>query len=440
MGALHRIGWFSIFCFLLEVSFILIFTGFMQYDDFYNGSKWNETHHPTYKKPNLHYYYAMFQDVHVMILVGFGFLMTFLKKYAFSSVSINLVLTSVTIQYAIIIMGFFFTVKDGIITLSMLDLLNGDLASGTVLISMGAVLGKTTPTQLVCMILIEVVVFAGNLYFGMEVLGVFDIGGSIFIHTFGAYFGLGVAKTVSRNLNVIDHPKEGSSYNSDLFAMVGTVFLWVFWPSFNGILASEEGQGRAVINTYLGLVSATVTACVVSGWQNKKNKWTMAHVQNATLAGGVAVGAVADLMIFPWGALVIGSFAGIVSCLGYIYITPLLANRIGIHDTCGVHNLHGMPGIISALVSVVASFFASETYYGLSLYTQFPRMAPAANTTALRTLQGLHPEIEAGEGRSASMQALMQALGTLVTLIVAFLSGLVTGEERERVAGWSELS
>ena len=45
------------------------------------------------------------------------------------------------------------------------------------------------------------------------------------------------------------------------------------------------------------------------------------HVQNATLAGGVAVGTSADMMINPWGALLIGSVAGALSSIGYRYIT-----------------------------------------------------------------------------------------------------------------------
>ena len=45
------------------------------------------------------------------------------------------------------------------------------------------------------------------------------------------------------------------------------------------------------------------------------------HVQNATLAGGVAVGTSADMMIHPWGALLIGTVAGTLSALGYRYLT-----------------------------------------------------------------------------------------------------------------------
>lgn len=45
------------------------------------------------------------------------------------------------------------------------------------------------------------------------------------------------------------------------------------------------------------------------------------HIQNATLAGGVAVGTCADMNIGPFGAMLIGFVAGIVSTLGFKYLT-----------------------------------------------------------------------------------------------------------------------
>jgi len=47
----------------------------------------------------------------------------------------------------------------------------------------------------------------------------------------------------------------------------------------------------------------------------------MVHVQNSTLAGGVAVGTVCNLLLGAHGAVLIGIIAGTVSVLGYRYLT-----------------------------------------------------------------------------------------------------------------------
>jgi ammonium transporter Rh len=44
------------------------------------------------------------------------------------------------------------------------------------------------------------------------------------------------------------------------------------------------------------------------------------HIQNATLAGGVAIGTACDMMIYPYGALIVGVVGGSLSVAGYRYI------------------------------------------------------------------------------------------------------------------------
>ena len=45
------------------------------------------------------------------------------------------------------------------------------------------------------------------------------------------------------------------------------------------------------------------------------------HIQNSTLAGGVAVGTAAEFMLMPYGSLIVGFCCGTISTLGYIYLT-----------------------------------------------------------------------------------------------------------------------
>ena len=62
---------------------------------------------------------------------------------------------------------------------------------------------------------------------------------------------------------------------------------------------------------------------------NPNKKFVMEHIQNATLAGGVAIGAVADLLVGPWAALTIGSMAGMICVFGFNNIT--VKHRIFTH-------------------------------------------------------------------------------------------------------------
>ena len=84
--------------------------------------------------------------------------------------------------------------------------------------------------------IVELVFYSLNEAILVVIMHISDIGGSLVIHTFGAFFGL--AATLSfQAKNAKESKNMSSSYNSNLFAMIGTVFLWIYWPSFNGALA-----------------------------------------------------------------------------------------------------------------------------------------------------------------------------------------------------------
>uniref|UniRef100_A0A8B9MD59 Ammonium transporter Rh type A n=1 Tax=Accipiter nisus TaxID=211598 RepID=A0A8B9MD59_9AVES len=335
---------FSILALLLEVSIIVLFGIFAEYDN----SIAIETLYP------------VFQDVHVMIFVGFGFLMTFLKKYGFSSVGINMLIAALGLQWGTLIQGFLHR-KAGKIPVNIKSMINADFSTAAALISFGAVLGKTSPLQMLILTVVEVTIFAGNDYLVTEILQATDVGASMTIHAFGAYFGLVVTLVLYRPGLKNKHENEESTYHSDIFAMIGTLFLWLFWPSFNSAIASEPiSQFKAIVNTYYSLAACTVATFALSSLVDRRGKFSMVLIQNATLAGGVAVGTCADMPIHPFVAMCIGSMAGIVSVLGYHFLTPFLASKLNIQDTCGVHNLHGLPGILGGIAGIIVTAVKDE--------------------------------------------------------------------------------
>lgn len=381
-----------------------------------------------YDKEEVPRLYPMFMDVHSMMFVGFGFLMTFLKRYGYGAIGFNFLVAAYVLELALLVRGLIDS-DFGPFTLNIESLLVADFCAATVLISFGAVIGKASISQLIIMATVEVIVQSLNEHIGLKYLKAYDIGESMYVHVFGAYFGLAVAKVL--NNRDLENQNESSTYNSDLFSMIGTIFLWIYWPSFNSAVAKDEGQMRAIVNTYLSIASSCITTFIISTLVGK-GKLNMVHVQNATLAGGVAVGTMADMAILPSSAMLIGSVAGVVSTLGFEYLTPLL-KKIYLHDTCGVNNLHGMPGLISGIGgAIVASLATTQSFtFGndtTRMYSFYPSRIPLFNSTEYVNLTSYAPQfIEGGAGRSAATQGAYQMAALCLTLIVAIVSGMITG-------------
>ncbi|XP_029451967.1 ammonium transporter Rh type A [Rhinatrema bivittatum] len=353
---------FSVLAISLQVLIIILFGIFVRYDTHHDNGHKNETEQDN----QFIDLYPLFQDVHVMIFVGFGFLMTFLKRYGFSSVGLNMLIAAFGLQWGTLMQGLWH-LHDGKIEIDIFKMINADFSTATVLISFGAVLGKTSPVQMLIMAIIEITVFACNEHL-VAFLGATDVGASMIIHAFGAYFGLAASRVLYRPALKNGHENEGSVYHSDLFAMIGTLFLWMFWPSFNSAIADPGVyQQRAIVNTYFSLAACVLTAYAFSSLVEHKGKLDMVHIQNATLAGGVAVGTCADMDINPFGAMIIGFIAGIISTIGFKFLTPILASRLKIQDTCGVHNLHGLPGILGGLAGIIAAAIGGKENVSASM-------------------------------------------------------------------------
>lgn len=369
--------------------------------------------------------YPLFENLHAITLIGFGFLMTFLKRYGYGSVGFNLLLVAFVIQWALIIRGFIEWRGEGAnFKIGLDQLVIADFVAISVLVSFGAVLGKTTLTQLVVLAVIEVVIQTVNEWINVYIFKAYDVGRSVYVHLFGALFGLAVSKFL--HLRGIKSSKQASVYHSDLFAFVGTLFLWVYYPSFNGLLTKsnvEGGLSRAIVNTYGAIAASCVVTFGISSLAGK-GKITAIHIQHATIAGGIAIGSVADLNVQIYIALIVGAIAGLLSTVGYQYLDPLFTNgKLKIHDTCGVLSLHAIPGLIAAILGAIFAACANFNDYNAGLYEYYPARAPANETE----LVDLGLKVPLGTGRGAGEQAGFQLAALAVTIGMALVGGAITG-------------
>jgi ammonium transporter Rh len=302
--------------------------------------------------------YNMFCGVAVMMFVGFGYLMTFMKWHGLTAVGFTMLVTAMGLQWAVLTESFFDQWMNNYpdwhyVSVNIYSLLGGLYAVSSVLITFGGLIGKITPYQMVIVAIIELCLHSLN--YKCLILGpihVADMGGTYIDHLFGAYFGLSVAWVLGKPTA---EPAMGAV--PDVFSLIGTVFLWIYWPSFvaGAAEADSDQQQRAIVYTILALSSSTITAFFTSSFLNKNAVFRPVDIQNATLAGGVSIGCVANLTMNPAVAIFIGIGASLISTAGYYYVQPYLEENWGIHDTCGINNLHGMTAIFGAIVSVIVA-------------------------------------------------------------------------------------
>ena len=85
-----------------------------------------------------------------------------------------------------------------------------------------------------------------------------------------------------------------------------------------------------------------------------------ADLQQAVLAGGVAAGAVGEFdMTSQSSPIVIGVVTGAVCVLGFRHLSAFFEAHFNLHDSQGVHNLHGLPSLLGALVAATVCMFTA---------------------------------------------------------------------------------
>ena len=175
--------------------------------------------------------------------------------------------------------------------------------------------------------------------------GALDFAGGTVVHINAAVAGLVGAYMVGKR---IGYGKEAMAPHSLTLTMVGASLLWVGWFGFNAGSALEANgfAALAFINTFGATAAAVLAWCV--GEALMRGKASILGAASGAVAGLVAITPAAG-NVGIGGALVIGFIAGFACLWGVNGLKKLL----GADDSLDVFGVHGVGGIVGALLTGV---------------------------------------------------------------------------------------
>ena len=177
--------------------------------------------------------------------------------------------------------------------------------------------------------------------------GALDFAGGTVVHINAAMAGLVGAYVLGKR---IGYGKESMTPHSLTLTMVGASLLWVGWFGFNAgsNLEANGGAGLAFINTLFATAAAVLAWCI--GEAMTKGKASMLGAASGAVAGLVAITPACG-SVGPMGGIVIGLVSGFLCLWGVSGLKKML----GADDSLDVFGVHGVGGIVGALLTGVFS-------------------------------------------------------------------------------------
>jgi Amt family ammonium transporter len=177
--------------------------------------------------------------------------------------------------------------------------------------------------------------------------GALDFAGGTVVHINAAMAGLVGAFMVGKR---VGYGREAMAPHSLTLTMVGASLLWVGWFGFNAGSALEANgfAALAFANTLLAAAAAVLSWCI--GEALMRGKASMLGAASGAVAGLVAITPAAG-NVGIGGALIIGLIAGFACLWGVNGLKKML----GADDSLDVFGVHGVGGIVGALLTGVFS-------------------------------------------------------------------------------------
>jgi len=183
--------------------------------------------------------------------------------------------------------------------------------------------------------------------------GVLDFAGGTVVHINAGIAGL-VACLVLGPRKGYGH--ENMAPHNVVLTMIGASLLWVGWFGFNAgsAAAANDSAGMAMLVTQIAAAAAAL-AWMFSEWMTH-GKPSILGIASGAVAGLVAITPAAGF-VDPKGALVLGLAAGVVCFIA----STGIKRALGYDDSLDVFGIHGIGGIVGALLTGV---FAVEAIGG----------------------------------------------------------------------------
>ena len=190
--------------------------------------------------------------------------------------------------------------------------------------------------------------------------GALDFAGGTVVHINAAMAGLVGAYVIGKRTG---YGKEAMAPHSLTLTMVGAALLWVGWFGFNAGSALEASNSAvlAFMNTFSAAAAAVLAWCI--GEALMKGKASMLGATSGAVAGLVAITPACG-NVGLMGAMVIGFVAGFACLWGVNGLKKML----GADDSLDVFGVHGVGGIVGALLTGV---FNNQAFGGPGLVTDW---------------------------------------------------------------------
>jgi Amt family ammonium transporter len=175
--------------------------------------------------------------------------------------------------------------------------------------------------------------------------GALDFAGGTVVHINAGVAGIVGAFVIGKR---VGYGKDSMAPHNLTFTMIGASLLWVGWFGFNAgsALEASDTAALAFINTLVA-TAAAVLSWTFAEWMTK-GKPSMLGAASGAVAGLVAITPACGFVGVN-GALVLGLLAGVVCLWG----VNGLKHMLGADDALDVFGVHGVGGIVGALLTGV---------------------------------------------------------------------------------------